>query len=171
VRIDPAATTGVNPVSVAPSLCERAGLLRNGIKTSALRNVRLLAWAPVFICFQSQNAATTKRATEITKSERLSCITVPNPVRGKWGRRFGAPTTPCRAIEILTAGTVWAVSASYARRFNDIAASQSLNETRSLSLMSALRVNSGTGCASYWLISLLKAEAFSRSRSRSPIAA
>ena len=38
----------------------------------------------------------------------------------------------------------WAVSVSEGRRFKDIADSQSCNESRALSLMSAMEVNSGT---------------------------
>ena len=47
--------------------------------------------APVFICFQTQKAATTNRPNEMTKSETRSCITAADPARGGRGRRLRRP--------------------------------------------------------------------------------
>jgi hypothetical protein len=55
-----------------------------------------------FICFQTQNAATTNRAIEINRSEARSCITAsPNPLE-KAGPPVGADGH-CRAIKKIFA--------------------------------------------------------------------
>jgi len=66
------------------------------------------------------------------------------PIRDGSGVAGWGTDDPCRQ-KILTAGS-WGgqFSASQVRPFKDIADTESCNETRSLSLMSALRVNSGT---------------------------
>jgi hypothetical protein len=52
---------------------------------------------PLIRCFQIQNAATTNRAVEITKSDRRSRITVPHPDEGKRTAGWGTDG-PCRQI-------------------------------------------------------------------------
>src|SRR4051794_20748146 len=83
--------------------------------------------APAFMCIQTQNAATTNRANEMTKSERRSCITalIPCEMGGAAGW-----ATPCR--EYSGRGDLWSKFRLDNDHSIDIAASQRRNETRLL---------------------------------------